>query len=159
MQFGQCNLTLPAPSHIGIVVKDINKAVEFFSQKWGVEFGDIEDVLTPKDDIIIGESYGVKLTSANLGPLEIHVMEPLDNKSIYGKWLKAHGEGGLHHLAFTVPNWDEMASHMQNSGAKMIGAFIYRGSFEEDAKEKGVRCGYFETPGGIVIEFVEIFES
>lgn len=159
MQFEKHDLTLHAPSHIGIVVKDVNRALSFFSSSWGVEFGPIEDILTPEDDMIIGESYSVKLTSATLGPLEIHIMEPLDNKSIYGKWLETHGEGGLHHLAFTVSNWDEMASHMRNSGARMIGAFIYRGSFEEGAKEKGVRCGYFETPGGIVIEFVEIFKS
>ena len=159
MQNKADTMALPAPSHIGVIVKDIYEAVDFFSSGWEVKFGDVEDVYTKEDDILLGESYKIKLAAAKLGPIEIHLIEPLDDKSIYGKWLKVNKGGGLHHIAFSVSNWNEMVSHMQEHGATMLGAFIYRGIVEPGAKDKGVRCGYFDTPGGTVIEFVEIFES
>jgi hypothetical protein len=153
------SLPLPPPSHIGVIVNGIDAAVEFFSSTWQVDFSVVEDVLPPQDDKILGESYRIKLATAKLGPLEIHLIEPLDNKSIYGQWLENNKEGGLHHLAFSVPNWSEMVSNMKEHGATMLGAFIYRGDLEPGAKDKGVRCGYFNTPGGTIVEFVETFEE
>lgn len=158
MSLDKGSIALPPPSHICGVVKDMDKAIEFISSVFGVGPWLTEEFCPPKDDITVGESFWAKYAGAKFGPVELHLVQPLDNKSLYYQFLETHGEG-LHHVAFDVSNWDEMVAHIQKQGGKMLGVTIYRGAMVAGAAEKGIRLGYFDTPGGTVIELVEVLES
>ena len=51
------NIAVTSPSHICGVVKDMDKAIEFFSSVFGVGPWHTEEFCPPKDDMIVGESF------------------------------------------------------------------------------------------------------
>lgn len=137
--------------HIGVVVKNIDKTIEFLSSTWGLgPWQVVEAVEHYKDEMKIdelevGEPFRLKLAFAKLGPTVVELLQPLDGKSVYSIFLETKGEG-LHHIAFSVSNWDDVASELEEHGAKVIaGGFV-----------EGKRWAYFNTkPGGIIVEPME----
>jgi len=141
-------VALPASiGHIGVVVEDIDKTMEFLSSIWGLGPWQIIEEYTPsKDDIMVGEPFTLKVAHANLGPIMLELLQPLAGRSIWSQFLQTNGEG-IHHIAFSLSNWDEMVSHLQKQGGEMIAGAI---------TPWGKRWCYFDTkPGGIIVEFVE----
>jgi catechol 2,3-dioxygenase-like lactoylglutathione lyase family enzyme len=133
------------PSHIGVVVKDIDKTTEFLSSMWGLGPWQVQDTSPSKDEIIVGKPFTLKLAFAKLGPTKFELLEPVTSGSIWAEFLERNGEG-IHHLAFDVANWDEMVSKLQEQGDKMVAGGIWEGH----------RWCYFDTkPGGIVVELME----
>jgi catechol 2,3-dioxygenase-like lactoylglutathione lyase family enzyme len=136
---------LPAPGHLGVVVKDLDKAKGFLSRVLGLGPWQVIDYAPTKDELFIGEPFRLRIAVAELVPLALELVQPLEGKSIWSEFLKSKGEG-LHHIAFTVPNWDEMVQKMEEAGSRMTAG----GSIN------GKRWCYFETsPGGVIIELGE----
>jgi methylmalonyl-CoA/ethylmalonyl-CoA epimerase len=136
---------LPTPEHICVVVKDIDKTTEFLSSIW--DFGSwLTWEYSPKrDEIIIGEPFTIKGAWANLGPIVLELIQPIEGKSIWSQFLETRGEG-LHHICFIVSNWDEMVSKLKQQGAKMVAGGIFLGK----------HWSYFEVnPGGLIVEISE----
>jgi len=136
---------LPAPGHLGVVVEDLDKAKEFLSRVLGLGPWQVIDFAPTKDELFIGEPFRLRIAVAELAPLALELVQPLEGKSIWSEFLKSKGEG-LHHIAFTVPNWDEMVQIMEQAGIRMAAGGTINGK----------RWCYFETsPGGIIIELGE----
>lgn len=139
--------------HIGVVVKDIDKTVEFLSSilglgPWkifeGIEY--YKDEMRV-DELGVGEPFRLKLAFAKLGTTVVELLQPLDGRSVYSQFLQTKGEG-LHHIAFSVSNWDDAASKLEERGARIVA-----GGFAE-----GKRWAFFETkPGGIIVEPLDNF--
>ena len=136
---------LPSPNHIGIVVKDLDKTIEFLSSIWGLgPWVTVEDSPN-KDDIKIGEKYKLKVAYAKLGSVVLELFQPLEGRSIWSQFLEDKGEG-IHHLGFEVSNWDDMVLQLQKQGGRMVAGAVFEGK----------RWGYFKTkPGGIMLDFAE----
>jgi len=143
---------LPPLYHINAVVKDIDKTMEFLSLIWGLGPWQVMEFTIDKDDLLVGEPCSIKLAGAKLGPTILELIQPVVGRSIWSEFLETNGEG-LHHIAFSVPNWDEMVSKLQEQGGRMVaGGFV--------DKKTGMRWCYFDTkPGGIVLEFEEKVEG
>ncbi|MGB9788893.1 MAG: VOC family protein [Dictyoglomus turgidum] len=127
---------------IGIIVKDIEKAVEEFSRIFNVV----------KPEVIITDvyekahtEYKGKPTSAraklaffkNFKNVEIEFIEPDENPSTWREFLDKHGEG-VHHLAFLVKGTDEIVRRFKNYGIEVAqkgdytgGKYTYLDSFEK----------------------------
>jgi methylmalonyl-CoA/ethylmalonyl-CoA epimerase len=136
---------LPSPNHIGIVVRDLDRTIEFLSSTWGLGPWVIVEDSPPEDDIRIGEPYRIKVAFAKLGPLVMELFQPLEGRSVWSQFLEDKGEG-VHHIGFEVSNWDDMASKLQEQGSRMVAGAAFEGK----------RWGYFETkPGGIIVDFAE----
>jgi len=139
-------IKLPSPSHIGVVVKDIDKTVEYYSSMWGLgPWKKLERSPTKEQMLADGAynwPYGLRVAAARWGPMVLELLQPVEGKSIWADFLETNGEG-IHHLCFDVSNWDEVVAQLKKQGAKlMIGA-----------KLEGVAWCYFETsPGGLLIE-------
>jgi methylmalonyl-CoA/ethylmalonyl-CoA epimerase len=132
--------------HIGVVVKDIEATTKFLSSMWGMGPWDIFDYTGDKDKVIFGEPFSMKIAFAKLGPTQVELLQPLDDKSLLAKFLQTNGEG-LHHISYDIPNYDEMVANLEKHGCQMLAA-----AFNDD----GTRWCYFDTrPGGIVVEFEE----
>ena len=77
--------------HIGIAVKDIDKAVEMFTNVFGTPPCEIEQI----------DDQGVKATLIEVGQTRIELLEPLSPDSPVGKFIQNRGAVSYTHL--TLP--------------------------------------------------------
>ena len=142
-------IALPPLYHISAVVKDVDKTIEFLSSIWGLGPWHISEPTAHEGKMMAGPPFRIKLAWANLGPTRLELVQPLEGNAVWSQFLKTKGEG-LHHIAFSVSNWEEVVSKIQQHEGVMVA-----GATNED----GTRWGYFDTkPGGIVVEFEEKIE-
>ena len=132
-------------AHVGVVVEDREKGVEFLTSLWGLGPWDIVDYEPQESDIKVGEPFKLKLAWVKFGPGLLELIQPVKGKTIWSNALENKGEG-LHHLSLKVSSWDEMVTDLQVKGGNMEAGAIYQGR----------RWAYFTgSPGGIVIEYEE----
>ena len=132
-------------SHIGIAVKSAEKTARLLSSTWAIGSPEVLEYEPKKEELIAGEQFKVRLAFIKFGALPIELLEPLDDKSIWSKFIAEKGEG-IHHIALGVSNYDEMTSTFERQGHPLLVAAVF----------EGCRWCYFETaPGGIVWEFRE----
>jgi catechol 2,3-dioxygenase-like lactoylglutathione lyase family enzyme len=140
-------IALPPPFKISVVVKDIDKTIEFLSRSVGLGPWEIFDFSPRKDELMMGEPFKIKVAWANVGKSLVYELhQPLEGRSVWSQFLETKGEG-LHLLAYSVPStWEEIVTKLQAQGAKMLAGGTYEGN----------RWCYLETrPGGIRIELTE----
>lgn len=150
-------ISLPTPCHMSIVVKDVNKTIEFLTSVWDIKW-EVFDVTATKDDVIECEPFSMRVAHAQLGPvewphvgsMEWELLQPLDPPpKVLTEFLETKG-GGLHHIGWVVPNFDEMVSHVKQQG----------GRIRLGARYKGFRWVLMETKlEGMIFEFVEQLEK
>jgi methylmalonyl-CoA/ethylmalonyl-CoA epimerase len=148
MKLNNGPIQLTNVSHLGVAVKDAEKTIKLLSSIWNIGTPKVSDYVPKKEDLITGEPFKVRLVFINLGVITIELLQPLDNKSIWYKFIEEKGEGS-HHIAFGVSNYDEMVSLLQKQKHTMLVAAIFQGE----------RWCYFDTsPGGMVIELREEYK-
>ena len=136
---------LPPLYHIGVVVEEIETTTDFLYSVLDVGPWEILDYTPTRDKLMMGEPCQIKIGAARLGSFLLELLQPVEGESIYSKFIKAYGEG-VHHIAFSVPNWDERVSRVKEYGGQMVAGGI--------GLER--RWGYFEVkPGGMIVEFEE----
>lgn len=107
---------------IAIVVRDIKETAKTYSEKFGIgpwsiwKFGpnEVEDMII--DDKILNHSS--LIAACTIKDTEFELMEPLDNLSIYYKFLKKYNEG-LHHIEYRVEDYDYALNFLKNRGHKV----------------------------------------
>lgn len=135
----------PSFSHVGAVVEDVNKTTEFLSSMLGFGPWQSLEYSPRKDELTAGEPFVVKFSFARLGPTLLELIQPLEGRSIFSQFLETKGEG-LHHIAFSIPNWEETALKFQEQRGRMVAGGVCNGK----------RWGYSDTnPGGIIVGFEE----
>ena len=146
MQLDAGEVRLPPPAWVGVIVKDREKSIEYFSAVFGIGTWETFEYYPEKDDMMAGEPFGVKVAYGDLGSgLRLQLLEPIKGNGCHMRFLKKHGEG-LFCIAYQVSNFDEMASRMQEHGGRVL----------EGGRFHGLRWCYVETePDGILIEFEE----
>lgn len=148
MKLGNGNVQLTNISHLGIAVKDAEKTAGFLSSIWNIGTPEVADYEAKPKELIVGNPFKVRLVFIKFGTHTIELLQPLDDKSIWSKFIKEKGEG-IHHIAYGVSNYDEMVSKLQEQGHPLLVAAIFQ----------GCRWCYFNTsPGGMVIEFREEYK-
>jgi 4-hydroxyphenylpyruvate dioxygenase-like putative hemolysin len=148
MKLDNGTIQLTNISHLGIAVKDAEKTAKFISSIWNIGTPKVSDYEPKKEELISGEPFKVRLVFIKFGTLTLELLQPLDNKSIWAKFIAEKGEG-IHHIAFGVSNYDEMVSAFQKQKHPMLVAASFQGE----------RWCYFDTsPGGMVIEFREEYK-
>jgi methylmalonyl-CoA/ethylmalonyl-CoA epimerase len=90
------------------------------------------------------DSYNLKERVANMGTIQLELIEPGLKGSLWRQFLETKGEG-IHHLGFHVDDIDKATAKMEEKGYKAIYS-------SKDATGNGAT--YFDTAevGGIVIE-------
>lgn len=133
------------PTHICAVVKDADKTSRFLSSIWGLGPWQTLDYATHKDDMIVGEPFKIHIVFAELGATVLELIQPVEGRSVWARLLETNGEG-MHHIAFTVSNWEEIVSKLKGEGGMMLVC----------ARYEGKRWCYIDTkPGGIIVELAE----
>jgi len=140
-------LRLPPVEQVGIVVKDVDATMEFFSSVfgWG-PWGVVE--LDMKGCLYRGESCDarLKIAFAQSGSIEIELIQVLEGETIHTEFLRERGEG-LHHLRFKVDDLDAKLADLAKEGIDVV--------FRKNLN--GVEFAYLNTDrfGGIMLELIE----
>jgi methylmalonyl-CoA/ethylmalonyl-CoA epimerase len=132
-------------SHVGIAVRSAEKTVGFLSTLWNIGDPEVFDYEPKADDLIVGEPFKARLVWIKFGPVTLELLEPLDDRSIWSKFIQEKGEG-IHHIALGVSNYDEMVEETRKRGQRLLVSAVF----------EGCRWCYFDTtPGGLVVEYRE----
>lgn len=131
-------------TQIGLVVRNVDEVIRTYTVIYGMgpwiiyNFGPE----TVCDMTVDGKrmDYRMRLAIYTDGNMEIELIEPLDDLSIYSDFLKTRGEG-LHHIGYRVDDYEKAMEFFTNRGVKACqtgnwygkGLYVYLDS-ERDLK-------------------------
>ncbi len=92
-------------THIGHVVRDLDKAIELYTNVLGFKAGSQE----------IGRIPGGKAFMVGVGNQSIELIEPTDSDHRVGKFLEKHGEGWFH-VSFRASDIGAEVQSLRNRG-------------------------------------------
>jgi methylmalonyl-CoA epimerase len=124
--------------HIGIAVRSLDRALEFYRDQLGLEVSLRETVQHEK----------VNVAMLPLGDPRIELLEPVETDSVIGRFLDKRGEG-LHHIAIRVPDLNASVERLRASGAKLL---------NQPRTGAGGHLYVFVHPsstGGVLIELIQ----
>lgn len=126
-------------NQIGIVVRDADKVMESWTALFGIGPWTVVTIDINDADGITGKA---RLCFADLGGIQMELIEPLDGRVFHSQHLTEHGEG-LHHLGFQVEDVDGEAENVVAAGGKVLCAMPEYFS-------------YLDTggPGGVIFEMI-----
>jgi len=138
-------LQLPGVGQIGVVVKDVDRAIAFYQSAFGLGPFDVMEIGAPNvwDR---GEEKPIKarLAFTNLGGVQLELIQILEGDSFHLEFLREHGEG-IHHLGFFVRDFQAKLEQAKAMGFKVLQADPF-----------GMAYAYLDTrqPGGIIFELI-----
>ncbi len=133
---------------IGVLVRDMDKAVEYYEslgmgpfESLNVKATDRKVYGKPADDV----KNLAKV--ARRGRLHFELIQPISGQSVQKEFLERHGEG-INHLGFFVDDIEKEKAKLEKKGFKAIseGKFVGGGGF-----------AYFDTHkvGGVMFELIQ----
>ena len=139
--------------HVGVVVKDINKAIEYF-EKLGIGPFDVGGGRKTFAIEFKGELHGkpakwtTTISFAKMGGTELELLEPTEGAQALKESLDKTGEG-LHHIGFLTDDLDKEIANFKKNGA---------GIWTIAREDNGGGFLYSDPSpvGGIAIEFRKI---
>ena len=131
---------------IGVVVRDLDKAVHMLTQLFGI--GPFRETVFPPpgrgdmDRRYRGQpgDFVYRQAFADLGNVELEVIQPLMGDSIWTDFLEKHGEG-IHHIRFNTYDIAQLAEYLADEGI----ATLMSGS----GIRPGTSWANFDTEGAI----------
>lgn len=123
--------------HIGIAVKDLEKASRYYQESLGLELHGIEEVASQK----------VKTAFFETGGVHIELLEATDPASPIAKFIEKKGEG-IHHIAFRTDDIEGQLGKAKDSGVALINEVPFEG-----ATEKLVAFLHPKSTYGVLTEF------
>lgn len=136
---------------IGVVVRDIDEAVDYYSSTFGL--GPFRTMVVERHGAIVRgkpADYKVKLAFAQMGDIEFELVQILEGETIQSEFLRKKGEG-LHHIAFIV---DDLEAEIAKWGKKGI-RVLQRSKPPATPVEGGYAYMDTEKTGGVIFELVQ----
>lgn len=144
-------LKLPGLGQVGIVVKDLERTMEYYQEvfgigPWVVSEGGVVWCKRKGEEVDINRNVAL----AQAGTVQIELVELIEGESIHKEFLGERGEG-VHHLGFFVSDFDRRLEAAEKEGIEVLQQGLI--------KQKGltVKYAYLDTTevGGVIIEFIE----
>ena len=107
-------------SHIGIVVRDLDKAVEYYGSVFGL--GPFRtETYELKPFIYRGKTANARVRAAiaDSGSVFIELVQVLEGETPHTEFLREKGEG-IQHVAFLVRDLDEKLNELAKSGVEPV---------------------------------------
>jgi methylmalonyl-CoA/ethylmalonyl-CoA epimerase len=125
--------------HIGIAVRDIDDALEFFSHCLGVRCTHVEEVADQK----------VKIAFLPVGDTNLELLQSTDPEGAVAKFIEKRGEG-IQHLALRVDDIEKTLSDLREKGVRLIDEIPRMGAH-------GTRIAFLhpKSTHGVLIELTE----
>ena len=124
-------------SHLGMAVKDLEAAREFYRSVFKLE----------SSDPIIGGEGSLRVSMVKVGEVLIELIEPIGNEGVMAKFLEKRGEG-FHHICYEVDDIRAAVSSLKSAGLDVLG----------EPKPGAEGMSVFLHPRGthgVLVEFVE----
>jgi len=136
---------------VAIVVRDLDAAMRTYVHDYGIgpweiyafDPGNVVDLR--EDGEPVERSW--RLAIANVGQVQWELIQPLDEESVYARFLAEKGEG-VHHLGVAVPDFDATVAEQAERGNGVLLGGEY----------KGIRFAYLATDRDIGV-ITEIFSG
>ena len=141
---------------IGIVVRDLDASLRRYVEDYGIGPWQVHefDPETAKDMHEYGQPVErpgrgavTRFAIATVGQVMWELIEPLDEESIWARFLAEKGEG-VHHIAVATPNFDDAVAAQAERG----NVLVLSGTFS------GVDLAYLPTDRDLGV-IVEIFSG
>ncbi len=140
-------------SHVGVVVRDLDKTVEYY-QSLGIAEITPEFILDNNSFTEL-TMYGkpadpktkIKARFAQIGPVRFELLQPAEGESLQKEFLESRGEG-IMNIAFAVDDIERETAKLVEKGIKVI----------LNAKFKnGVVLTFFETRkvGNVIVQLIQ----
>jgi methylmalonyl-CoA/ethylmalonyl-CoA epimerase len=125
--------------HLGIAVRDLQKAVSLYRDVFGLDFEGYEEVA----------EQGVRTAIFRVGEVRIELLESTSPEGPVGKFIERRGEG-IHHICFEVTDIEVAISRTAERGVRMIDETPRMGVH-------GTRVAFLhpKSTGGVLIEYAE----
>ena len=138
--------------HIGVIVRDADKAVEYYQSLGIGPFVLIADKINIIEKRVRGKPIPLdgminKEYNGKMGSLQLQVLQPVAGDYYWKEFLETKGEG-IQHLGFSVDDIDKETAKMEEKGFEVL----YRSRFKG-----GGGATYFDTGkvGGVLIELLQ----
>lgn len=125
-------------SHLGMAVKGLEKAREFYREVLKLE----------SSDPIIGGDGSLRVSMVPVGEVLIELIEPIGDEGVMAKFLEKHGEG-FHHICYDVDDIDAAIASLKKSGMEVLG----------EPKPGAEGLSVFLRPRGTLGVLVELVEK
>jgi len=125
--------------HVGIAVRDLDAAIAFYTEAFGVQLAHRETV----------EEQGVEEAMFRVGESWIQLLRPLGPDTPVGKYIEKRGEG-VHHVGYGVSDLKTVLEHLKSEGLTLIDAEPRTGS-------RGTMVAFVhpKSVGGVLVELVQ----
>ena len=134
---------------IGVTVRDVDQAVAFMSQSFGIEFLTLE--MPRAKAFLRGKEveFVARIGIAKVGRIDLELIQILEGDHIAKESLCRYGPG-LHHLGVYVDNLQEAVGQWKKAGGQVV---------QETAHPDGVGTVYLDTEkelGNYYIELIKL---
>jgi methylmalonyl-CoA/ethylmalonyl-CoA epimerase len=107
--------------HIAIVVTNLEEAIRFYAS---IGIGPFEDYPPLKEYVRLDvpDEVGfqnLRIKAAQIGPIQLQLIQPGEGKSLYQEFLETKGEG-VYHLGFVVDDVDESEADLTKAGLGVL---------------------------------------
>ena len=142
---------LPKVDQIALICKNLDNTAAYLTSALGLEPFRIHE---RNNEVAVGgkkTTANRRLGVAQLGGIQLELIQSLDPGTPYDKFITAKGEV-LQHIRFApVDNLDEIIAYLDTKGFKLA----YSGGF------KDMRFAYLESAQakGLILEFVQVGKS
>ena len=136
---------------IGLVVRDLDATLRRYVDDYGI--GPWEVHQFKAGDVKQWREYGqpvepsTRFATAMVGRVQWELIQPLDDKSIFARFLAEKGEG-VHHIAVAAASFDETLAAESKRGNELVLSCELSGEFS------GIKVAYLGTQRdlGVILE-------
>ena len=129
-------------NHVAIVAQDIDAALNFWEQTFGVELDHVEDVPSQKS----------KVALLPLGESEIELVQPTTSDSGLANFLEKRGEG-IHHICIEVEDIDATLAELKSKGVRLIN------DVPEELPGRKMAFVHPKAANGVLVELYQLTEK
>ena len=129
-------------NHVAIVVQDIDAALRFWQQAFGLELDHVEEVPSQKS----------KVAFLPLGESEIELVQPTTSDSGLANFLEKRGEG-MHHICIEVEDIDAALVELKSKGVRLIN------EVPEELPGRKMAFIHPKAANGVLVELYQLTEK
>ena len=129
-------------NHVAIVVQNIDAALSFWEQTFGLELDHVEEVPSQKS----------KVAFLPLGESEIELVQPTTSDSGLANFLEKRGEG-MHHICIEVSDIDATLAELKSQGVRLIN------EVPEELPGRKMAFIHPKAANGVLVELYQLTEN
>ena len=129
-------------NHVAIVVQNIDAALSFWEQTFGLELDHVEEVPSQKSKVVF----------LPLGESEIELVQPTTSDSGLANFLEKRGEG-MHHICIEVEDIDAALVELKSKGVRLIN------EVPEELPGRKMAFIHPKAANGVLVELYQLTEK